>query len=91
MQSEGDLLLAIHHVKSKLTFEAISQHVRGHQGARAWRKKAGEAEEPVPEKKEVILTLLPRQRALGIRPLTVPGLLMKQNSTLYIYQFNQIR
>jgi hypothetical protein len=83
MQSEGVLLLAIHHLKSKLTFEAISQHVRGHQGTRACRKKAGEAEEPEPEEGSDTDSLATTASTRGIRPLTVPDLLMKQISTLH--------
>jgi len=34
MQPEGDLILAIHHLKKKIAGEIVSKHVRGHQDTR---------------------------------------------------------
>ena len=45
MQPEADLLLAIHHLKSKLAFSAVSRHVRGHQDARTRRKQTEEPDD----------------------------------------------
>ena len=44
MQPEGDLLLAIQHLRKKVPFRVVSNHVRGHQDTAKKKKKAEESD-----------------------------------------------
>jgi hypothetical protein len=74
MQPEADLLLAIHHLKSKLAFNESAD-----MSADTKIPELGESK----RKKQMMIPSL-QQRELGFRPSIVRSLLMRQNSTLHV-------